>query len=271
MDITTSRVVVVSRVVRASAANALADFRATYTWYSWTFGWLGRMLCQVTFFALIGSFLHSTEQTRYLVLGNSVATCVIEAMTVVVSTSWERAQGTLALMAAAPSEMGWVFVGRSLQWPVSGCGTSLVALLLLDPLFGVRFTAAQVPALMALVLLTAFGTYCFGLFLGAFVLAAPAVRNIVYNAAFLVTMAISGVQVPTGFWPFGVRLVAETLPATHGLAAVRALADGAGPAAVARPAVFAAVAGLLWLAAALTAFRLSAERARRHDGYEFAV
>lgn len=92
-----------------------------------------------------------------------------------------------------------------------------------------------------------------------------------YNAAFLITMAIGGVQVPTGFWPFGVRLLAQTLPATHGVAAVRALADGAGPAAVARPAAFAAVAGLLWLAVALTAFRLSAERARRHDGYEFAV
>ncbi|MGW1536297.1 ABC transporter permease [Streptomyces aureus] len=271
MDITASRVVDVTRVVRAAAANALADFRATYTWYSWTFGWLGRMLCQVTFFALIGTFLHSAEQTRYLVLGNSVATCVIEAMTVVVSTSWERAHGTLALLAAAPSEMGWVFVGRSLQWPVSGCGTSLVALLVLDPLFGVHFAAAQVPVLVLLVVLTAFGTYGFGLFLGAFVLAAPAVRNIVYNAAFLVTMAISGVQVPTSYWPFGVRLVAEALPATHGLAAVRALADGASPAAITRPALYAAVTGVLWLTAALTAFRLSAQRARRHDGYEFAV
>ncbi|MFH8769466.1 ABC transporter permease [Streptomyces sp. NPDC017958] len=271
MDITSSRVIGVGRVVGAAAANALADFRATYTWYSWTFGWLGRMLCQVTFFALIGSYLHSPGQTRYLVLGNSVMTCVIEAMTVVVSTSWERAHGTLALLAAAPSEMGWVFLGRSLQWPVSGCATSLVALVLLDPLFGVQFTAARLPALVVLVLLTAFSTYCFGLFLGAFVLAAPAVRNIVFNTAFLVTMAISGVQVPTGFWPFGVRLLADTLPATHGVAAVRALADGAGPAAVARPAACAALAGALWLAAALTAFRVSAQRARRHDGYEFAV
>ncbi|MFF7122662.1 MULTISPECIES: hypothetical protein [unclassified Streptomyces] len=271
MDITTSRVTGVGRVVRAAAANAFADFRATYTWYSWTFGWLGRMLCQVTFFALLGSYLHSPGQTRYLVLGNSVMTCVIEAMTVVVSTSWERGHGTLALLAAAPSEMGWVFLGRSLQWPVSGCATSLVALVLLDPLFGVRFAAAQLPVLVALVLLTAFSTYCFGLFLGAFVLAAPAVRNIVFNTAFLVTMAISGVQVPTGFWPFGVRLLAGALPATHGVAAVRALADGAGAAAVARPAAWAALAGALWLAAALTAFRVSAQLVRRHDGYEFAA
>lgn len=62
MDITVSRVIGVGRVVRAAAANALADFRATYTWYSWTFGWLGRMLCQVTFFALIGSFLDSPRR-----------------------------------------------------------------------------------------------------------------------------------------------------------------------------------------------------------------
>ncbi|MDT0456457.1 ABC transporter permease [Streptomyces sp. DSM 41527] len=270
MDTAVSRLTGPGRVVRAAAANALADFRATYSWYSWTFGWLGRMLCQVTFFALLGSFLHSADQARYLVLGNSVMTCVIEAMTVVVSTSWERGQGTLALLAAAPSEMGWVFLGRSLQWPLSGCGTSLVALLLLDPLFGVHFTATQVPVLVALVLLTAFSTYCFGLFLGAFVLAAPAVRNFVYNAAYLVTMAISGVQVPTGFWPLPVRLLAEALPATHGVAAVRALADGSDPAACARQAALAVVTGALWLAAALTAFRQSARWVRRRGGYEFA-
>ena len=259
------------RVVRHSAANAFADFRATYSWYSWTFGWLGRMLCQVAFFAAIGSLLGSASDTRWLVLGNSTMVCVIEAMTVVVSTSWERAQGTLALLAATPSDMGWVFFGRSLQWPVSGSGTSLVALLLLGPLFGVRFSVAQVPAVVALVLVTALSTYCFGLFLAAFVLGAPGVRNIVFNSAFLITMAICGAQVPTGFWPSWVRVAAATLPATHGLAAIRALADGAGPGPVGRPAVLAAATGALWLLAALAAFRLFAERARRRNAFEFAV
>ncbi|MGW0522978.1 hypothetical protein [Crossiella sp. NPDC003009] len=48
----------------------MADLRATYTWTSWTVGWLGRMLAQVTFFASVGLLLGSPEQTRFLVIGN---------------------------------------------------------------------------------------------------------------------------------------------------------------------------------------------------------
>lgn len=61
-----------ARVLRWSATSALADLRAFYTWKTWLFGWLTRILCQVAFFALIGAMLDSPDRTAYLLVGNAV-------------------------------------------------------------------------------------------------------------------------------------------------------------------------------------------------------
>ncbi|GAB1644043.1 ABC transporter permease [Krasilnikovia sp. MM14-A1259] len=251
-------------VVARSAAIAAADLAAVYTWRTWLFGWLGRVLAQVSFFTLVGRLLDRPDQLTYLVLGNAVMTCVMEAMMVVASSSWERSLGTLPLLSSAPARLFWVFVGRSLQWPVSGAGTSLVALFALGPLFGVRWQAGQVPAIVALVLLTALGTYCCGLFLAGLTINLPELRNIVSNAAYLLMMAFCGVQVPSAFWPGWVRAVAWPIPLTHTLAAVRRVAAGAGPADVLAPAALAVAVSGGWFAAAYLAFRVQERRGRRH-------
>ena len=258
-------------VIRYSAANAWADFRASYTWWSWTFGWLGRMLAQVTFFAFVGILLGSPDQLRYLVVGNAVMTCVVESMTVVASSSRERSEGTLPLLSAAPARLGWVFLGRCSQWPLSGSLTSLVSLLVLAPAFGVRWSVVQVPALAALVLLTSVATYAVGLFLSPFVLTASGARNIVSNSAYLLMMAICGVQVPVSFWPGWVQAVAYSLPLTHSLAAVREIAAGGSALTVVSDAGLALLCGLCWLVAALLAFRWLEEHARRSNGFDFSV
>ncbi|MFD1050648.1 ABC transporter permease, partial [Kibdelosporangium lantanae] len=209
-----------------SAAIAYADFRATYTVRSWVFGWLGRMLAQVTFFTGAGAVFGRTEALAYLVIGNALMTCVMEAMMVVASTCWERDTGTLEPLCAAPASIGWVFVGRSVQWPVSGSATSLVALFGLAPWFGVRWDLSQVGPVVLLTLVTAAATYCFGLLVGSFVLAVPGLRNIASNVAYLVMMAVCGVVTPLTTWPPTIQAFAQLLPLTHGLEAIRAVHDG---------------------------------------------
>jgi hypothetical protein len=46
-------------------------------------------------------------------------------------------------------------------------------------------------------------------------------------------MAVAGANVPVDFWPGPVQAVANLLPVTHGLLAVRQLLDGGGEAAAA--------------------------------------
>ncbi|UXY33134.1 ABC transporter permease [Streptomyces sp. HUAS TT20] len=258
------------RIIGYSAANAYADLRAIYTWKTWTVGWLGRMLAQVTFFSMLGRLVGGSNGTTYLVVGNALMTCVIESLSVVASSSWERAAGTLGLLAASGTRLTWVFVGRSLQWPVSGTGTSLVALFALGPVFGLRWQPGQILPAVALVLLTALTTYFVGLLLAALVLNTSRVRNVVSNVAYLVMMAVCGVQAPVGYWPRWVRWFADTLPLTHLLAALRALVDGRGLAVVTAHAGIGLGVGLLWLAGAHWAFTALLVRGRRAGTIEFS-
>ncbi|MBA3417869.1 MAG: ABC transporter permease [Geodermatophilaceae bacterium] len=258
------------RIVGYSAANALADFRATYSVKTWTFGWLGRVVSQVIFFALIGRLLDSPEAAAYLLVGNAVMIAALEAMMVVASTTWERRAGTLPLLIAAPSPLAPVFVGRSLQWLPSGVATALIALFVAGPLFGVTWSLGEGLVVALLVVVVAVTTYCFGLFLAALVLRAMEWRNIISNVAYLTMMAICGVMVPVSFWPSWVQGVAQALPLTHGLRAVRRVAaDGVGSPIVLDCLLAIGIAAL-WLALAAGALRWLAEQGRRDGSIEFA-
>lgn len=251
------------QVIRYSARNAIADFRASYTWRSWVIGWLGRMFAQVTFFTTIAVALGAQASVQYLVLGNAVMVCAIDAMAVVASSARERREGTLPLLAAAPGQTIWVFFGRSLQWPVSGTMAALITLLGLSPAFGVSWPVVDIPVLVALLALTGMSTYCVGLCLSAVVLTASNARNIVSNVAYLLMMAVCGVQVPVSFWPGWVQVFAQMLPLTHTLAAIRSVAAHADAISVGVQAISGAAAGLGWFVTATAAFTLIETRARR--------
>ncbi|WP_328939188.1 ABC transporter permease [Streptomyces tauricus] len=249
-------------VTGASAANAVADMRAVYTWRIWLFGWLGRMLAQAVFFALLGRSADHASGRHYQAVGSLFVIGVFECLGVVSSTTWERAAGTLEFISVAPSRPVWVFFGRSLQWPVSATVTTTVSVFALGPLFGVTWQPGQVPAVVALIVLASLSTYCFGLFLGALVLNANGSRNLVANATSLLMMIICGVQIPVGQLHPAVRVFAFALPPTWTLRSARAVL--AGDAAVALAGAGAAVAlGIVWLVAADMAFRTFLNRSRR--------
>lgn len=237
-------------MVRYSAQNAVAELKATYTVWTWTFGWLVRMLAQVCFFALLGKVMGSSEHMRFLVLGNSLMICAVESMMVVAAVVKEREYGTLPLIVASPGRLIWVYVGRSLHWPFSGAGTSLVALLGLCPLFGVTWEWRQVPWIAGLVVLTAVTTYVFGIFFAVAVFHGSDLRNIVSNVVAWSLAVVCGVQVPVAFWPGWVEVVAWFVPITHALQGVRELQAGADVVTVLPDAGLAVLTAAGWLGAA---------------------
>ncbi|HEU5110070.1 MAG TPA: ABC transporter permease, partial [Micromonosporaceae bacterium] len=208
-------------------------------------------------------------QVQYLVVGNAVMTCVVEAMMVVASSGWERKLGTVPLLVASPAGLIWVYAGRSLQWPVSGAGTSLVALLVLGPAFGVSWTAGRVLPVVLLVLVASFTTYCVGLLLGAMIFNARDLRSVVSNGASFGMMVVCGVQVPVDTWPGWVQGFAAALPLTHALAAIRTVAAGGAAAGAAREAGLALALGAVWLAAAAAVLRIQVARGRRAGTIDF--
>lgn len=262
------------RVLRYSAVNAWADMWVIFSPLTWILGWVSRVLVQVVFFALIGLLLDSDDAVRYLFIGNAVMITAMEATMSVTTTTWERRQGTMPLLVAAPTRLWPVFVGRSVQWLPTGVITASVALFALGPAFGIEWTPAQAVVVLACLAVVAVATYCFALMLSAIVLTAMDLHNVISNVAQAITMLIAGVMVPVSFWPGWVEAIAQALPLTHGLAAIRAVTDAraVGPVAgeVAAGLVLTVGVGALWLLAAALLLEYLAAAGRRTGSIEFA-
>jgi ABC-2 type transport system permease protein len=258
-----------ARILRYSFLSALADLRAMYTWRTWLFAWLVRILAQVTMFALLGRLLGDPARTEYLVIGNAAYVAAASVMMVVASTAWERMAGTLPLLVASPSTPFVVFAGRSVQWLIDGCACSLISLFLLGPVFGLR--PAMPTALLAIpvIALTAVSIYWFGLVLAAIALRVMHIRNMIGNLGGLTLMILAGVQVPVSFWPTPLQWVAQCLPLTHGLRALR-IAWVDGPIAdIGRYCALELGVMAVWATIAALLFRHLAESGRRDGSIEF--
>lgn len=256
-----------ARIIRWSAASAFADLRAIYTWKTWVFAWLVRILAQVIFYALIGLLLGSQEQVNFLLVGNAVFVGASTALFVVPSTMWERGTGTLPLQVASPSHPFTVYAGRSLQWLVDGLGVSTASLVLVSLLFGVRHTWWGILAAIPIALITFLSVYWLGLAIAGFILGRPGLRNVIGNLAGLTLMILCGVQVPTSFWPEPLQWIAQFLPLTHGLEAIRNVLNGSGP--VWGPLGLEVCVGIGWFLIAALTFRRFVDHGRRTGTIEF--
>lgn len=262
MDVT-RRVAVVAAVIDSAGQQARADFVATYTWSSWLFGWLVRMLAQALYFTTLGYVLGGGASARYLILGNSLMTCVVETTMVVASTARERETGTLPLLVAAPAPLLLTFATRGLFRPISGMATSLVALLTLGPLFGFSWSVGQLPPLVLVVVATAVGSYCVAMVLAAAVLHYSSLRNVLSNIAYLGMMVACGVQVPVSHWPRAMQVLADVLPLTYTLRALRRVAQGIEGWAVVGPIGTSLVIAGGWLIVAQITLSLVVASARK--------
>lgn len=259
------------RVVVASTKNAWADFAATFTPLSWTLGWLGRIIAQVIFFALIGRLIGSDEEVRYLYIGAAVVATAMETLLVVTTTTRERHSGTLPLLVASPSKLWPVFLGRSVQWLPSGVATATVVLFVIGPLFGVTFSLGAGFAAFALLILVAVTTYGYGFALAALVLRFMRLRNWATNLSYTVMMLVCGVMVPVSFWPVWVQVIAQVFPLTHSLAAIRELETGVASFGEVLVHVGLAVGvSLIWYVIGAVSLERLAATGRRDGSIEFA-
>jgi ABC-2 type transport system permease protein len=144
---------------------------------------------------------------------------------------------------------------------------SLVALaIVFDIEIGLMAALLAVP----LVVLTCVSVYCFDLLLGSLINRAPRARNVVHNSALTMLMAFCGVSVPVPFWPGWLEVLANVLPLTHGLAAIRAVFDGGPLLDVAREAMLEVLVGAGWLTASLLTMDRMADAGRADGTIEFA-
>lgn len=258
------------RVLRHASAFAITELGAVYSWQSWLFGWVGRVIMQVIFYALIGVLLEDPSAVQFLLIGNVTLIAASMGTFAIQSTQWERYAGTFPLLVAAPSRIVWVYLGRSVEWFADGLATSLIALAVCAPIFDVPITLSEglrvVPILLAIIV----ATYGLGTFLGAVVMRNPDTRNVVMNVNTFVMAIVTGANVPVEFFPEPVQALAQVFPLTHGLEAVRAVVGGAKLDEVGAEVGLTLLVGLAWAALAAVTFERFAESGRRDGSIDFA-
>lgn len=250
-------------VLLQSFALGLAEFRALYTVRSWVSGWLVRMTAQVAFFGSIGLLLNSAGRVQYLLIGNAVVLVCLEATIVVLSISSERYLGTLELLVGSPARPSTIYLGRGLNWVVTGFITSSVTLALLLPLFGAPISPVAFVTCLPVLVAIGISSHFYGTALGSITLRFPQVSWLVLNVGYLLVMTLAGVNVPVSFWPAPLEALAQVLPVTHGLEAVRGVISG-GDAWTALVGIGQELlVGLCWAALAAVSYEAFVRRARR--------
>lgn len=245
--------------------SGLADFSIIFTVWTWLFGWGLRILAQVLFYLVIGTLL-GPGQGRYLMIGNTVCLMAVHSLLASASLTWERQNGTLPLLVASPTPPALVLIGRSLFWIPDGLVCAMAAFVILGPVAGVHFTAAALGWTALLLVVTGVACYGLGCFLGSLMLVVPDLRNVVGNGMVTVMMILCGVNLQHGALGPVAQTVADCLPLTHGLTAIRLTLDSGGASAQAgRQALLELAAGSAWLVLAVVALQVLARRSRR-DG-----
>jgi ABC-2 type transport system permease protein len=257
------------RVFRHGMSVGFCDLRVFWdTPKMWLLTWIVRVVTMASMWVLIGRLLDSPELVYFLLVGQAVFAGPQATGWVVASSVWDRFDGTYPHLVISPMSLVPSLMGRSSIWPLNGVATSLVCFCVLIPLFGMQvpWTALlTVPLLMVVICASAFGFY---LFLGAWVVHRPQLRNITHNAASVILVAICGAVVPLTFWPGPVQTLAQVLPVTHGLAAMRAALDGSFALAHAGTVLLEVLVGACWLVLAVLVIDRMADRGRRDGSIE---
>lgn len=259
------------RILRHAAVCGAQDYFSIFTWKSWLGGWYLRVLAQVVFFALIGRLLESEAQVHFLLLGNAVMIAAMEGIWALNMVRWEQGTGTVALLVASPSSPVTIFAARGIYMVGDGVLSTVGALLVAAPLFGVELPWPRVLLVVPLTLLVGMSAYSLGIFLGGVVLRKRGIHNIIVNVTNTTLMAICGVNVPLAFYPGPIEWLANVLPLTHGLQAIREVVDGDPAATILASAGTQALVICFWLGLALFTFDRLADHGRRDGSLDYGA
>jgi ABC-2 type transport system permease protein len=253
--------------LRVFLVGGLISYRALFNWirpsvYIPTM--FGGPLFQLVFFTYLGRYSGSGRSDAFFIVGNAVQVCAMSSVYgMTMSVANERWFGTLGPLLASPANRLAVFLGRGLPvlanaLVVSAFGFAAGALLL-----GFRPGWDVVPALAAVVGVTAAACTAFGMLLGSIGLRA---KDFFFaaNLAYFLMLLFCGVNIPLAVLPGWMEAIGRCLPLTHGIEAARAVAAGSSLGDVAGLVATEAAVGAAYAAAAYLLFRvLEAESRRR--------
>jgi ABC-2 type transport system permease protein len=255
----------VTRWLRTFFVGGVIAYRGLFNWirpsiYIPTM--LGAPLFQLIFFTKLGEYAQAEDASFYIV-GNAVQVCAMSSvygMTMAVAN--ERWFGTLGPLLASPANRAAVFLGRGVPVFANGLLVSAFGFAVGALLLGFRPGWSVVPALAAVVVVTALSCTAFGMLLGSIGLRA---KDFFFaaNLAYFLMLLFCGVNIPVESLAPWMEAVSRCLPLTHGIIAAREVAGGATLADVSGLVWTEALVGACYAAAAFGLFRLLERESRR--------
>lgn len=236
------------------------DFGAFFTLKSFLGAWMVRMITNALMWVMLGQLLGSRETLEYLLVGIAISTGV--GSTAAAASTWDRSGGTYPLLVVSPLGPAAATLGRSSVWALSWIPSSILTFAVVCWIIGWRFPAATLAWLPLMITVICFGAWGMCGFLGSVIGGVPKLRNIINNVYLTVLMAFTGVSVPVRAWPEPIQALAQVLPITHGLAAIRVLLAQGPVEQVIAGALLEILVGCGWLALAIFFFRRLADRGR---------
>jgi ABC-2 type transport system permease protein len=258
------------KVLRFGLLVGRCDFALFYkNWRIWCVAWGVRSITAAAMIALLGQLLGSVELVHYLLVGNAVIVGVHAAGWAIQSSTWDRMDGTYPLLVVSPCGLRAPLTGRTAIWIFNGFMTSLTTFAALALLFQLPLPSPQIWFAPLCLVVICCSAYAFALSVGAFVVRVPRGRNITHSFALTILAAFTGANVPLAFWPSWVQLLANGLPVTHGLDALRTLLAQGDAYAIARGLGLETLIGAIWFGFAHLAMNAMANAGRADGTIDF--
>jgi ABC-2 type transport system permease protein len=191
---------------------------------------------QILFFAYLGRYSGLRDDT-FFVVGNAIQASAMSAVFAGTMTiANERNYQTLSPLLASPANRFAVFMGRSLPVLASGLVVSAWGFVMGRLLLHFHPQPSSIPALAVVVVVSVASCTAFGLTIGSIGMRA---RDVFMSAniAYYLMWLLCGVNIPLDALPGWLAQIGRLMPLTHGIAAGREVAAGAG---------LASVSGLVW-------------------------
>ncbi|OGO46565.1 MAG: hypothetical protein A2Z30_05360 [Chloroflexi bacterium RBG_16_64_43] len=216
--------------VRLFMEGALLSYVALFSWLqpvAYLASKVFMPLVQILFWTMLGTFATGRANASFFIIGNAVQLAAVNGIYgVTMSVGGDRWAGTLPYLFGTPANRLAMFSGRAFMHVIDGMLTVVMGLAWGVLLLGLDFSQANLVGLALAILITTFSTSGLGLLLGCVGLVSIETMFI-NNTAYVGLLIFSGANIPLAALPGWMQSISWALPLTRGIAASRALIDGA--------------------------------------------
>ncbi len=248
------------QVFARSCAVAFAHERMMHSWWTWTVLWMGRLVAEISFFALIGRLIGDDDAVSFLLVGAAMLAPAYGTMFVAQAVRGLMFDGLIPYMISSPAPSFPAALGRSVHWCIDGAIAGSLGLVIGNAVFDLGFGPAEVLALVALVFLCPVVMVGAGLMVGTLATRLPSASNLLSGLARAILVLFCGATFAVEYLPGFLRPVSEVLPLTHLIRAARSV-TASEP--VLTDLGLALLVGFAWVAVARWSIRSQFERSRR--------